>query len=145
MYLLLHRVPRPDLGLSSFWQGITGALRGKESPEDAAKREFMEETGIFPSKIEPIGFAGKIPMQKKWRHLYPEGVQEIIEHVFIAHLQNLQEPALSFEHDKSRWCTESEALQLLYFDENRKALKRSARYLKMHNDVNSANVKKLYS
>lgn len=142
MYLLFRRTPRSDLGLPSFWQGITGGLEENESPEDAALREFMEETGIISSEFEPIGFTCRIPMQKRWRHLYSEGVQEIIEHVFVAYLRRNQEPVLSSEYDKSRWCTKTEALELLYYDGNKEALKRSANYLKTHNNANSADAKK---
>jgi dihydroneopterin triphosphate diphosphatase len=134
MYLLFHRVPRPDLELPSFWQGITGGLKEEESPEDAAKREFMEETGISPLKIEQVGFTCTIPVEEKWRYLYLQGVQEITEHVFVAYLQGHQEPVLSFEHDISRWCTKTEALQLLLHDGNIEALRRSDNYLRTHND-----------
>ena len=75
-YLLFHRVPRPDLGLPSFWQGVTGGLEDGESPELAARREFIEETGITSSRIEPIGFSCSIPMQEDWRHKYPAGVMK---------------------------------------------------------------------
>lgn len=136
-YLLFHRVPIAALGLPSVWQGITGGLEEEESPEQAARREFMEETGISPSEIEPIGFTYKFPMQEKWRHLYSEGIREIVEHVFVAYLQRHQEPVLSFEHDQSRWCTKTEALQLLSYDGNIEALERTAHYLKTHNKANS--------
>jgi dihydroneopterin triphosphate diphosphatase len=141
-YLLFYRMPRPDLGLPSFWQGITGGLEGNESLDDAAQREFIEETGIFPSEIESIGFTCSIPLQEKWRHLYSEGIQEIIEHVFVTHLRRNQEPILSNEHDKSRWCTETEALKLLFYDGNKETLKRSANYLKTHNKAFPAERKK---
>jgi dATP pyrophosphohydrolase len=131
-YLLLHRVPRPDLGLPSFWQGITGGLEDYESIESAAKRELCEETGIVFSCIEAIGYSYSIPIQDEWRKKYVSGVQEIVEHVYIAFLEIDQEPVLSIEHNRLKWCREDEALKLLTYPGNIEGLKRCSLYLKSH-------------
>jgi dihydroneopterin triphosphate diphosphatase len=133
-FLLLHRVPRPDLGLPAFWQGISGGLENNESVEATAKREFIEETGITPLRIEAIGFSCLIPIMAEWRDKYPSGTEHITEHVFLAHLDGQQKPKLSREHDQFKWCSENEAIDLLSFANNIEALKRSLDYMKSHNN-----------
>lgn len=134
-YLLFHRVPLPKLGLPGFWQGVTGGLEGDESLELAAKRELLEETGLVSSQINPIGFSYSFPLQDEWRHLYASGVQEIVEHVFVALFQVGQEPILSSEHDESKWCRKEEALELLKYPGNIEGLKQCAIILESRNNA----------
>jgi len=132
-FMLLHRVPRPDLGLPAFWQGISGGLEDNESVEETAKREFIEETGITALRIESIGFSYSMPIMDEWRDKYPSGIEYITEHVFVALLDSQQEPKLSREHDQFKWCSKNEAIDLLSFTNNIEALKRSLDYIKLNN------------
>jgi 8-oxo-dGTP pyrophosphatase MutT (NUDIX family) len=53
----------PNLGLSSFWQRITGAAEDNETLIQAAKRELLEETNITTDKLEPVNYSYRIPIQ----------------------------------------------------------------------------------
>ena len=57
-YLMLKRVKR----LGGFWQGATGALKGKENPVQAAKRLLFKETGYIPNDLIQTDLSFKIPM-----------------------------------------------------------------------------------
>ena len=132
-YLLFHRVAHPKLGLTSFWQGVTGGLEDDETINLAAKRELLEETGILSSRIHPIDFSYSFPIQVEWLSLYAPGVKKITEHIFIAFIQANQEPILSGEHSTYKWCCKDEALDLLSYPGNIEGLKQCAIYLESHN------------
>lgn len=134
-YLILNRVPRPDLGLPRFWQGVTGSLEDDETPDTAAERELMEETALVASSVQRIGFSYTIPMQDEWKEKYAPGVQKIVEHVFVAIVAGEQEPALSGEHNQWQWCRKEKALALLRYPGNIEALKRCATYLESHDKM----------
>ena len=117
-YLLLKRIPSRD----GVWQGVTGALEEGEGLEDAAKRELYEETGFTPLKIEKIDLIYSFSVTDEWRHLYDVDVKEIVEYVFVAYV-GAGEPVLDpQEHNQYEWCSIDEALQLLYWPNNKEAL-----------------------
>lgn len=128
-YLLLHRNPNAALGLPSFWQGVTGALEESETLEQAANRELAEETALVTAKLERVDYSYSFPIQDQWRKLYAHGIEWIVEHVFIAHVDPHQDPTLSLEHDRWQWCTADEALERLTYPENVEALKRCRKIL----------------
>lgn len=124
-----------ELGLRDFWQGITGGLEEGENIVQAASRELSEETGFTHSLIEQIDYSYTFPVQDEWRKMYPPGTNEIIEHVFIAIVDRHIEPRLSEEHDKWKWCTSDQALQLLTYPGNIQALKKCTVYLNSKSNV----------
>ena len=128
-YLLLRRVANPKLGLEDFWQGVTGGLEEGEDPTQAAKRELSEETGLVPSALEKIEYAYSFPMDDKWKEMYPSGVDQIVEHVFIAYIDPQTEPTLSHEHNTWQWCKADGALRKLKYPGNIEALKQCAAIL----------------
>ncbi len=118
-YLMLRRVPER----SDHWQGVTGAPEWDETVAEGARRELLEETGLTPIELVPLDFSYSLPMQERWKPLYPDGVAEIVEHAFVAFVE-AEEPTLdSVEHDAWRWCTYEEAMSLLFWPGNREALK----------------------
>ena len=123
-YLLLRCVPLPDLGLGAFWQGVTGGVEEGEELEEAATRELAEETGFVPSTLKQIDYSYSFPMRDEWRNVYAPGVEEIVEYVFIAFVDQHQEPTISSEHDRWQWCGLDQALELLTYPGNIEALKR---------------------
>jgi dATP pyrophosphohydrolase len=129
-YLLLQRVPRPDIGLDGFWQGVTGGVEAGESLIEAAGRELREETGLIPTGLWPIGFSYSYPIQESWRMERPPEANEIEEHAFLALVQGRPAPALSREHRAWRWCRPVEALALLKYPDNKTALERCESFLR---------------
>jgi dATP pyrophosphohydrolase len=126
-YLLLRRTANRG----GFWQGVTGGVEEDEDLLEAARRELVEETGLTPSAIQKIDYTYSFPVADRWRHLYAEGVEEITEHVFVAHIDEGQEPVMdTHEHDRWQWCGLSRALALLTWPENIEALKRCDSILK---------------
>jgi 8-oxo-dGTP pyrophosphatase MutT (NUDIX family) len=126
-YLVLRRVPR----LGGFWQGVTGAIEEGEAAAAAAARELFEETGLVPRALAETGYTYSFAMEDRWRPLYAPGVEEIVEHVFVAVAnEGVQEPTLSHEHDAWQWCDLDRALQLLKWPENIEGIQRCDAWLR---------------
>lgn len=53
--LLLLRDDRPDLSSPNRWATLGGHMEGSETPEQAAHREFIEETGRAPESLHYAG------------------------------------------------------------------------------------------
>lgn len=131
-YLLLRRVPR----IGGFWQGVTGGVEEGESLPAAAARELLEETAIVPRFLAETGYTYSFAMIDRWRPLYAPGVEEIVEHVFVALASGgTHEPTLSHEHDAWQWCTLGQALQLLKWPENIEGIKRCDAWLRAGNNA----------
>ncbi len=54
-YLMLHRVKKKNDLNHDKWLGIGGKFEEKESPEDCARRECFEETGLTLGKVNYRG------------------------------------------------------------------------------------------
>lgn len=124
-YLLMRRIP----SRGGFWQGVTGGVERDEDVTQSAARELIEETGLVPADLLTIDYSYAVPVEDRFRYLYPPGTESITEHVFVARITDEQEPELSEEHDQYRWCKFDEALGLLRWPENIEALKRCNRIL----------------
>lgn len=108
------------------WQGIAGGGENDESPREAAARETLEETGITVAKLTDLQSVSMIPVLEvtgcyQWGDL----VLEIPEHAFFADVDANTTIQLSGEHTEYRWCSAREALDLLEWESNRKALRAS--------------------
>ena len=128
-FLLLKRTPIPSLGLSAFWQGITGGVESGETIAQAAARELYEETALPPVSINAINCIYRYPILPAWRHRYPCDVTEITEHVFVATIAAQQAPVLCQEHTEYCWCDYGQAINLLFFEENKRTLPLCVEYL----------------
>jgi len=116
-YLLLKTTPERE----DFWQPVTGGLEEGETEVEALKREVWEETGIknVVRIIENVAYFE-----------YPDahfinikGFDFIKEYVFGVDVDPNEGITIDRkEHSQFRWCSFQEALQLLKWDENKKAM-----------------------
>lgn len=125
-YLMLKRTEERG----GFWQGVTGHPEGKESIEQAAARELLEETGFIPSFLVKTDFSYTIPIEESSKDIFPEGTVEINEYVFVARINQEDFPSIdSYEHTEWKWCSFKEAFDLLYWKENKEALEYVKKFL----------------
>jgi 8-oxo-dGTP pyrophosphatase MutT (NUDIX family) len=118
-YLILHRKPIPNFALPSFWQGVTGGMEEGECMEETAKREVLEETGITLNNLTNTHFSYEFPIKDEWRKSYGDGLNVIVETVFMAEID--QDPVLSDEHTEFKWVSSEIAKTFLTYGHNAKA------------------------
>jgi len=118
-YLMLKRIK--DRG--GFWQGVTGAPIGDETLPKAATRELFEETGFNFVKLIKTDISYIIPMEDRWKDIYPKDTYQIPEYLFVAIVYQLDSPKIDpIEHDDWKWCSYEVAMNLLSLEDNKKAL-----------------------
>ncbi|MBF0362084.1 MAG: NUDIX pyrophosphatase [Oligoflexia bacterium] len=125
LFLLLNRTPE----YGRFWQGITGAPFQSEDLLDAAKRELHEETNLIADWIKEMSYRYSFPMRPEWDKFYRSDVVEIWEHVFLAHIIDVDRIIVSKEHDEMKWVSLEVGLNMLKWDGNKEALKSCYKYL----------------
>ncbi len=115
-YLLLKR---SDDGI---WQGAAGGGEAGENPLEAASRELSEETGAIPdsgiNRLDTISYMEKTLFQdnEKWdRDIYV-----IPMYYFYAEYNG--EVMTSHEHTDSGWFRYDEAMNKLFWHDNKVAL-----------------------
>jgi 8-oxo-dGTP pyrophosphatase MutT (NUDIX family) len=110
-YLLLKRLPDRN----GFWQPVTGGLEEGETRTEALRREIEEETGIknLIRVIEGLYY---------FEFSDPNLNQE---YVYGVEVSSTEEVVLDGkEHSEYKWCGIKNALQLLHWKENKKALEK---------------------
>jgi dATP pyrophosphohydrolase len=131
-FLLLERAPERG----GFWQGVSGAPEWAETDSDAAEREVREETGFdVAGRLEPVDFRYELSRpcddSEAWDRLYGPGVEVVPEEVYEAEATPGQAPLLApEEHVAFRWCGLEEAISLLRYEDNRRALGAVAEHLR---------------
>ncbi len=125
-YLMLKRVENRG----GFWQGVTGAPENDETLSEGANRELYEETGYIPVNLIKTGISYIIPMEDRWKNIYPEDTKEIPEYLFIAKIDGSSSPKIdSIEHNDWKWCSYEEAINLLSLEDNKRALEYVQKFL----------------
>ena len=118
LYCILKR---KDLGI---WQFVAGGGEGEEAPPAAARREAYEEAGI-PATLEYRQLASMchVPVDQFSAEARRHWGQKYVIPVYSFAVE-LDHPKIriSREHTGFRWCTYTEAVQLLHFDLDRTAL-----------------------
>jgi dihydroneopterin triphosphate diphosphatase len=113
---------RADLDV---WQMVSGGGEDQETPEQAARRELREETGLDPlSPLMPLSARGSVPAHifrghERWG---PE-LREIPEYSFGVEVPAPASPVLSPEHREYVWLIWADAMRRLEWESNRAALR----------------------
>jgi 8-oxo-dGTP diphosphatase len=106
-YLVVHR-PRYD-----DWSVPKGKLEPGESPEDAARREVEEETGV------PVELGAALPTSE---YVDRHGRPKIVHYWRMTPVGRTQWMP-SDEVDETRWITAAEAATLLTYEHDRRLVK----------------------
>lgn len=95
----------------NFWQSVTGSLEQDETPEQTARRELFEETGLDNVVPEFSGIINIYPIHPAWRHRYHDDIGYNKEYVFTASLKEVctiqNNPA---EHSNIEWLDKQAAV-----------------------------------
>jgi dihydroneopterin triphosphate diphosphatase len=120
LYLLLKRVESHG----GFWQSVTGSIEGEETHRQAAVREVLEETGIRARNEELIelGMVNTFDIAPPWRHRYAPGVTRNEEVCFALKVASCEVQLDSLEHEAYIWVTHERAMEIVYWDSNKRAL-----------------------
>jgi len=117
-FLLLERV-----NPAGFWQSVTGALEWDETPEQAARRELREETGLCGDGLRDGALARRFPILPQWRSRYADDVDSNLEHVWYLELPAIVEVKLdAAEHRACEWLEFDAALERVSSWTNRDAI-----------------------
>lgn len=121
--LVAHRIEV----LGGHWHVVAGALEAGESPQQAAKRELLEETGLRMS-FEPEGsvheFAYAIPGSAGslgGKRVMPVVKMKVV--CFLVEVEASWEPVLNWEHDSYAWLSPAVACDRLRWPSMARALR----------------------
>jgi dATP pyrophosphohydrolase len=118
-FLVVHRTPRGG----AYWHGIAGGVESGESAAEAAARELREETGFAAQPLEIAEpFVYPLADEPDYQARFP-GVDVITVSCFLVDVPPGWEPALNDEHDDYRWCSQDEAVELLYWPEPKELIR----------------------
>lgn len=119
-FLLLRRLPSHG----GFWQSVTGSLEANETHLEAAVREVYEETGYrtHQSELIKLGLVNLFEIAPQWRIKYAPGVIYNEEVCFALKVEKLDVVIDSLEHDAFAWVDYEKAMQMLYWESNRRSL-----------------------
>ena len=96
------------------WEVVHGRIEDGERPEDAARREAVEETGLVPSRLYVIGCQP---------FYLPRQATVNIAVVFAAFVDSTLPLRLGVEHSAGEWLLPADAEQRLSWPRTRQALR----------------------
>src|SRR5271167_3441897 len=67
---------------AGFWQSVTGSLEWGEFPDQAARREVIEETGISAGVLKNLHWTQVYEILPSFGRVYAPGVTHNLEHAF---------------------------------------------------------------
>ena len=117
---LLVMLRRPDQGL--WWSSVTGMIEPGETPEAAAHRELLEETGLTGT-LTSLGFSHSFWMDPRILGLPPGEPRYNTELCFQMEVAPEARVQLALdEHTEYRWCGFAEARDLMLWEGSKAAL-----------------------
>lgn len=127
--MLIHNLDGEVLMLEraepgGFWQSVTGSLEAGETPDQAARREILEETGW---DLVPLAcfWSHRFPIRPPWSARYAPGVEENREYVFRLVLRGRARPRLNpAEHVNCAWIPAAEAVDRAFSWTNQAVIRR---------------------
>lgn len=117
LFCVLHRADHDQ------WQFVSGGGEDVETPEEAARREIFEETGITVGDITTLTSMCHIPaniISEHNRKSWAPDTYVIPEYTFG--FECADEMFLSHEHTECVWLTYADARDKLTWDSNKTAL-----------------------
>jgi 8-oxo-dGTP pyrophosphatase MutT (NUDIX family) len=122
--LLLLRVPSGG----GYWHVVAGAIEaGGETPQEAAKRELWEETGLL-AQLEPCAEVVEYVTAEGAPARGPSSTRPSVGvpiTCYVTCAPDGWEPRLNEEHASHRWCPSSEAAAALIWPQTARALRRA--------------------
>ena len=116
-YCVFHRADHDQ------WQFLSGGGEDEETPEEAAKREISEESGLSTAELIPLRSMCFMPTEifpKRYLENWPSDTYVIPEFAFAFECRDAIR--LSQEHLECAWLSCEEAKARLKWDSNRTAL-----------------------
>ncbi len=106
------------------WQGVCGGLENKETVEDGARREILEEAGIKEKLplylLESISYLPDYIFNDADRKAW--GNRVVVVPMYFLAMPFDGEITLSEEHTDVKWLTYDEAYDLIYYMDQKTAL-----------------------
>ena len=112
---------------TGFWQSVTGSLELGETPQQAAIREVLEETGLDATQydLQDWQATNTYEIYPHWRYRYAPGITKNVEHLFALELPKKIAITLApDEHVQYEWVDWREAAKRVFSWTNVDALKR---------------------
>lgn len=112
---------------TGFWQSVTGSLELGETPQQAAIREVLEETGLDATQydLQDWQATNTYEIYPHWRYRYAPGITTNVEHLFALELPKKVAITLApDEHVQYEWVDWREAAKRVFSWTNVDALKR---------------------